>query len=86
MEEKINAYLTAKPSEGGGGGVQPRSKVLPAAAGKEVKLLRAQIDEAKLTIAKVMEENEKMKVEITEGTTYLPHLIYSMWREADFES
>ena len=63
VEEKINAYLTAKPSEG----VQSRSKVLPVAAGMEVKVLRTQIDEAKLTIAKVMEENEKIKAEITEG-------------------
>lgn len=63
VEEKVNAYLAAKPPEG----VQSRSKVLPVAAGKEVKLLRVQIDEAKLTIAKIMEENEKMKAEIKEG-------------------
>jgi len=63
VEENINAYLTAELSEG----VQSGSKVLPVAAGKEIKLLRAQIDEAKLTIAKVMGENEKMKAEITEG-------------------
>ena len=78
MEEKINAYLTAESSEG----VQSGSKALPVTAGKEVKILRAQIDEAKLTIAKVMEENEKVKAEIVEGT--YPAYI-ALWREADLE-
>lgn len=78
MGEKINTYLTAKPPEG----VQSGSRVLPVTAGKEVKLLRAQIDEAKLTIAKVMGENEKMKAEITEGT--FPAYVV-LWCEADLE-
>lgn len=70
-EENINSYITATASEG----VLSGSKPFPVASGKEVKLLRAQTDEAKLTIAKVMEEREKIQAEIAEGMFLPLHVI-----------
>ncbi|KAF8475562.1 UV radiation resistance protein and autophagy-related subunit 14-domain-containing protein [Kalaharituber pfeilii] len=62
-EEKINAYLTAKPPEA----ARPGVKDLSALDGKEVKSLRVQTEESKLIISKIMEENDKVRTEIDEA-------------------
>ena len=59
-EEKLNAYFAANPSAG-------TSRILTVAASKEVKLVRAQTNEAKRIIARISEEDEKLRKEIDEG-------------------
>ena len=64
VEAKIEASLAAEPPEATQLG--PKSDI--AVAAKEVRRLRTQTEGAKVVIAKVMEENVKIRTEIAEGT------------------
>lgn len=75
-EEKIEADLVAKPSEA----TQLEPNTLISVAAKEVKCLRAQTESAKVVIAKVMEEDVKIRTEIAEGTS---SWLSPLWLEAD---
>ena len=76
-EEAIEADLATAPPEE----TQPGPPKSPASvAAKEVKRLRAQTEGAKAVIAKVMNEDVKIRTEIAEGTY---SWLSPLWLEAD---
>ncbi|KAI5801639.1 UV radiation resistance protein and autophagy-related subunit 14-domain-containing protein, partial [Peziza echinospora] len=68
VEGKVNTYLTTagKSNKSGGSSGRMATPIPDAIDGRELRKVRAQTEDAKVTIGKIMEENEKVRVEIEE--------------------